>query len=168
MALIIAIIAIIYLTSLGTTATQGESIRIVYECDNVVTCKLVEGDIDSLVTKIVDMFENRLCRMDIKELYAKGLTHNDIPKTKEFCSLPREAKIKIIYAKIMDVRNAIIKSISNSNNSKYITKDAALIGASSSATSTTTCPSLGACSSGNKVYSCGIIPRAYNIHVLNF
>ncbi|MEM3973219.1 MAG: hypothetical protein QW320_02465 [Ignisphaera sp.] len=159
MALVIAVTVTIYLASLTVIVIQGESTEIAYECDNVVTCKLVEDNIDSSVAKIVDVFENRLCRMNIKELYAKGLTHNNIPKIKEFCSLPREAKIKIIYAKITGVRNAIIKSIFNSSNSKCITKDAALIGASS----TTTCPSLGACSSGNNVYSCGIIPRAYNI-----
>ncbi|MDW8033406.1 MAG: hypothetical protein RMI79_00415 [Nitrososphaerota archaeon] len=146
----------ISMSSLPITTIYGEPISHIKKYTNIVICKLMEDDLDSLVTRIVDIFEKRLCRMNVEELYVEGLTAKDIAEVEKFCSLFREAKVKIMHTKIKSVRDTIIISSlceCGMDATSYVNR----VGSDS------TCSSLGACSGNINVYSCGITPPAFNI-----
>jgi|GEM_PF-2627231 len=141
-----------------------ESIDNVSTCTNIVTCKLIESDLNLLVNKIVDVFENELCKLSINELYAEGLTSGDIVVINRFCTLPREIKTRMLYAEIKKARDPIIKSLhSRCETASVINVNSVSDIAKVIESSAVTCPSLGVCSNNIDKYSCGIIPHATNI-----
>ncbi len=56
--------------------------------------------ISEIADKFVDVFERKLCKMTEEELCASGLTGDDIKRAKEFCSLPRNEKRKILISEL--------------------------------------------------------------------